>query len=142
MKTVTQLSISHSFAAELTAAAVAYAENNSIAIATCVVDIHGRIKSLQVMDGAAIIADDLVVKKAKTALLGLSSQDFAEAVSAVPAIEKSMLELPQITLLGGGYPIIENEQIIAAFAVGGATVDMDIACAEAALDAVQANNKK
>ncbi|NRB40075.1 MAG: heme-binding protein [Pseudomonadales bacterium] len=137
MFTVSQISVSHRSAVLFTQAAVAYASKNQLAIAACVVDVHGRIKSLQVMDGAAIIADELVVKKARTALLGLSSAAFAEAVSAAPAVEKSMLTLPQMTLLGGGYPLIQGEEVIGAFAVGGASVELDIACAEAALDAVK-----
>ena len=140
LETVSQVSISHRSASQLTAAAVAWAAEKNVAIATCVVDVHGRVKSLQVMDSAAIIADELVLKKATTALSGLNSNDFAEAVAAYPAVEKSMLALPQITLLGGGYPLLDNEKIIGAFAVGGATVDMDIACAEAALKAIK--NKK
>ena len=137
MHTVSQLSISHSSAMQLTQAAEAFAKKKGLTIAACVVDMHGRVKSLVVMDNAPLIADELVVKKARTALVGMSSADFAEAIAPLPAMEKSMLDLQHITLLGGGFPIFNQQQLIGAIAVGGATVDMDIACAEAALQAVK-----
>ena len=133
MQTTSQITISHTSAIALTQAAVEYASAHNMAIATCVVDIHGRTLALQVMNGASLIADELVLRKAKTALLGLSTEAFASAVSAVASVEKSMLALEQITLLGGGYPLLQGDVVIGGFAVGGATVDMDMACAEAAL---------
>jgi uncharacterized protein GlcG (DUF336 family) len=136
MKTVNQISISHVSALALVNKAVECATAINITISACVVDMHGRVKAKVTMDGTSIIADELVEKKARTALLGLSSSDFAGAVKDAPDIAQSMLQLPQITLLGGGYPLYEQGKLVGAFAVGGAMVDQDMACAEQVLAAL------
>lgn len=136
MITVNQTSISHVSAQALVNKAVECAAAMNIAISACVVDMHGRVKAKVTMDGTSIIADELVEKKARTALLGLSSSDFARAVKEAPDIAQSMLQLAQITLLGGGYPLYENGKLVGAFAVGGAMVDQDMACAEQVLAAL------
>ena len=133
MQLTTQTSISHRSAQDLMAAAVMAAEQMGVHISACVVDTQGRVKAQVVMDQTAIIADDLVVKKARTGLLGLSSADFAEAVAQSPEVSQSMLQLQQITLLGGGFPLKHNGTLVGAFAVGGASLDQDISCAEQAL---------
>ena len=98
MQTISQRSISHQSAQQLIQAAERYAGQQKLSIAACVVDVHGRVKSLLIMDNTPLIADELVVKKAQTALLGMTSADFAAAIEPVPAMEKSMLDLQHITL--------------------------------------------
>lgn len=134
LKTVNQASIAHVSALELVNKAVEHARAMNIAISACVVDVHGRVKAKVVMDGAALIADELVERKARTALLGMASGDFGRAVASLPDIAQSMVQLPQITLLGGGYPLHANGVLVGAFAVGGGTVEQDTACARAVLD--------
>lgn len=129
MQTVNHASIAHVSALDLVNKAAEVAVGMNIAISACVVDRHGRVKAKVVMDGTAIIADELVERKARTALLGISSSDFASAVQDLPDIARSMLQLPQITLLGGGYPLYHEGVLVGAFAVGGATVEQDMACA-------------
>ena len=133
LDTISQRSISSAHALRLVSLAVEVATAQGIAIAAVVVDAHGRIKAQVVMDNAALIADALVVKKARTALLGLSSADFAAALEASPAMAQSFLQLPDICLLGGGYPLVDAGVVVGAFAVGGATVAQDMACAEVVL---------
>lgn len=136
LQTVNQASISHTSALELVNKAVEHAQTMKIAISACVVDVHGRVKAKVVMDGAALIADELVERKARTALLGMASGDFGRAVQGLPDIAQSMLQLPQITLLGGGYPLYADGVLAGAFAVGGATVEQDMACASGTLAGV------
>lgn len=137
MKTIEQISIASTQALEIINDTVSEATNMGLHIAACVVDCNGRVKAKVVMDGASIIADVLVEKKARTALCGLSSEDFAGAVGQFDDIRQSMLQLEGITLLGGGYPLIVDGRVVGAFAVGGATVDQDIACAKAVLEKLE-----
>ena len=134
MKIITQEVISYQSAVELVSEAIKVAEAMNIQVSACVVDINGRVKAKVTMDGAPIIADELVEKKAKTALLGMSSQDFGAVVKDIPEVKSSMLTLDQITLLGGGIPLIAHEKIVGAFAVGGGTTDQDVECATKALE--------
>jgi uncharacterized protein GlcG (DUF336 family) len=128
MQTFQQTHISAGAALALVNKAVTVAAEMQIAIAACVVDGNGRVKAKVVMDGASLIADELVEKKARTALLGLPSDQFALAVNDTPAISHSMLQLSSVTLLGGGYPLYDNGVLVGAFAVGGALIDQDMAC--------------
>lgn len=136
MKIIQQASISHDSALQLVTAAVNAAQDMQIAISACVINVHGRVLAKVSMDGASLIADELVEKKARTALSGLSSADFGLAVETLPAIRDSMLQLSGITLLGGGFPLRANGVVVGAFAVGGALLDQDIACAMQAMAAL------
>ena len=133
MQLTNQVNISHHGALQLVNKAVNFASKANFSISVCVIDSHGRVKAKVTMDNASLIADELVEKKARTALLGLSSADFADAVKDVPPVMHSMLALADITALGGGLPIIVDGQIVGALAVGGALPDQDIACAQHAL---------
>lgn len=134
MQTVEQKNISHGSALALINEAASIATEMNIAVAACVLDAAGRIKAKMVMDGAPVIADELVEKKAKTALLGMGSQDFAGAVQDLPAVRDSMLQLSGMTLLGGGLPLMVDGVLVGAFAIGGGTVDQDIDCAQKVLE--------
>lgn len=106
------------------------ANKMNITIGACVVDGSGRVKAKIIMDGANIITDELVERKAKTSLLGLSSHDLALAVEGNAAVLASMTNLGQLTLMGGGFPIIVAGEVVGGFAIGGASVEQDIRCAE------------
>lgn len=134
MHIVEQKNISHSSALALVNEAAAVAADMNIAIAACVLDTAGRIKAMLVMDGAPLIADELVQKKARTALLGLSSQEFAAAVQELPDVRDSMLQLSGMTLLGGGLPLISGGVLVGALAIGGGAVDQDVECARRVVD--------
>jgi len=133
--TFTQNQISCETALAWVQEAFTQAKAQQLSIAACVVDINGRVKAKAVMDGAQLIADELVERKAKTALLGLSSQDLANAVEPSPAVVASMTSLAPLTLMGGGFPIVHEGQVIGGFAVGGALVEQDIALAESVMAA-------
>ena len=133
MQTIKQIHVSYQQAQALIDKTFLEAEKENLAVAACVVDANGRIKAKMVMDGTSLIADELVEKKAKTALLGLSSEDFGNIIHDQTIVRDSMLQLDGLTLMGGGLPLMQEGQIIGAFAVGGALVDQDIALAKAVL---------
>lgn len=133
MQTVNEISISHVTAQQLLDCVMQVAAAMQIVVSACVVDRHGRVKAKVVMDGSPLIADELVERKAHTALSGLSTAEFAEAVANLPAVRDSMLQLDNTTLLAGGVPIVYQQQVIGALAVGGASTEQDRLCAEEAL---------
>jgi len=136
MHTTVQTHISSVSALALINKAVEVAQQMNISIAACVVDAGGRVRAKVVMDGTTLIADELVEKKARTALLGLPTDQFAEALKDAPAIAQSMMQLSAITLLGGGYPLFEGGLLVGAFAIGGALIDQDMACASVVLEQI------
>ncbi|MCK5881764.1 MAG: heme-binding protein [Sinobacterium sp.] len=113
--------------------AFSVAKGMDIAIGACVVDMQGQIKAQCIMDGAPLITAELISRKAKTGLLGVSSQELAIAVEADSAAVASMTSLSNLTLMGGGFPIIVEGEVVGGFAIGGASVEQDIACADVIL---------
>lgn len=137
MKNTHQINtLSHELAQSLVIKAESIAVEQGVAVCVAVVDSTSRLKAFLAMDGAAPIAEEMAIKKAKTALLGLTSAQLGAAMQETPAQLLSMGVSPQISYMGGGVPIVVDEQLIGAIAVGGATPEQDEACATAALKEV------
>lgn len=137
MKNTHQINtLSYELAQSLVIKAQSIAAEQALAVCVAVVDSTGRLKAYVAMDGASPIAEEMAIKKAKTALLGLTSAQLGEVMQAAPAAMLSMGVSNNISYLGGGVPIMLDEQLIGAIAVGGATPEQDEACAQAALNAV------
>ncbi len=133
MQTYSQINISHVAAMGIAEKAVKFATNMHIAISVCVVDLDGRIKAKLTMDGAPLIADELVEKKARTALLGMSTASFKQWIRENPELMQSFLALENITVVNGGYPLWFKGRVIGAFAIGGGTAEQDEICADAVI---------
>ena len=128
---VTQTSISSAAALIWINYAVQVAYKMSLTVGVCIVDVNGRVIGKFIMDGAPIITVDLIERKAKTALLGLSSHELGVAIVDSPAVLHSLSQLDSITTMGGGLPILVDGKIVGGFSIGGALVEQDIACAQA-----------
>ncbi len=128
---ITSISLESSW--QLLGKTLEQAKAENLNVAACVVSAGGRTLAKFVMDGAPLIADELIERKARSALLGLSSQQFGEILAENVAVRDSMMGLGELTLLGGGLPIMHDGQLLGAFAVGGALVEQDVALAEKVL---------
>ncbi|WP_372759669.1 heme-binding protein [Litorivivens sp.] len=126
-------SISSAAALALIDAAVNKANAMGVAVAVAVVDTDGMLKAFHRMDHTPVIAVDAVPAKARAALMGLSTEELAEALSNNQANLLSMVTMKDVTLLGGGLPIRSGEKIIGAIGVGGALTEEDVKIGEAAL---------
>ena len=134
MQTYQQTHLTYKQAIAMLELTLQFAEQDQLSVAACVVDQNGRVVAKMVMDGTSLIADSLVEQKAYTALLGLSSEDFAKVLQDQPLVRESMLKLAPLTLMGGGLPLYHEGQLVGAFAVGGALVEQDIALASKVLE--------
>lgn len=130
-------SISSAAALTLIDRAVAKASEMDLAVAIAVVDTDGMLKAFHRMDGTPVIAVDAVPAKARAALMGLSTEELAEALSDNLANLLSMVTMKDVTLLGGGLPIRAGDKTIGAIGVGGAMTEQDVAIAEAALESLE-----
>lgn len=128
-----QLHISLALATHLAAAAIEAAEAANLQIACVVVDNNGRCRTLSVMDGAPVVADEMALQKARTALLGLPSGEMGQAMLADTAAFHSFVKQASVNFLGGGLPIVHQGETLGAIGVGGAMPEQDAACAEAAI---------
>lgn len=131
-------SISSNAAMQLISAAVTKAAEMNVAVAVAVVDTEGQLKAFHRMDRTPVVAVDAVQAKARAALMGLSTEELAEAMADNLPILLSMVTLKDVTLLGGGLPIHHGGVVIGAIGVGGALTEQDIAIAEAALASLSA----
>ena len=88
------------------------------------------------MDGAPLISIEVAQNKAYTALLGAPSQDFFNRIKDDPALLAGAPHIPRIVTFGGGLPIRADGAVVGAIGVSGGTVEQDIACAQAGLEAI------
>ncbi len=133
--TFTKQSITASMAQKMVAAAVAKAEELGVGQVVAVLDESGLLKAFCRMEGTPLVSIEASQNKAYTALLGMPSQDFFDSIKDDPALVAGVPHLPRIVTFGGGLPIRSGDAVVGAIGVSGGTVEQDIACAQAGLDA-------
>ena len=134
--TFTKQSISAAVAQKMVAAAVAKAEELGVGQVVAVLDESGLLKAFCRMEGTPLVSIEASQNKAYTALLGMPSQDFFDSIKDDPALVAGVPHLPRIVTFGGGLPIRSGDAVVGAIGVSGGTVEQDIACAQAGLDAL------
>ena len=133
--TFTKQSITARMAQKMVAAAVAKAEELGVGQVVAVLDESGLLKAFCRMEGTPLVSIEASQNKAYTALLGMPSQDFFDSIKDDPALVAGVPHLPRIVTFGGGLPIRSGDAVVGAIGVSGGTVEQDIACAQAGLDA-------
>jgi uncharacterized protein GlcG (DUF336 family) len=123
----------------LISAAVNAARAINLKISVCVLDSSGRLKAFLSMDGAPAISHETCVKKAKTAVgFGLpTGQTWHDFIKNDPILLMGAQHLPDFILLGGGSPILINNELVGAIGVSGGHYSQDEKCVAAALEAVK-----
>jgi uncharacterized protein GlcG (DUF336 family) len=130
-------SISAESAAKMVEAAVAKAKSLGVPQIVAILDESGLLKAFCRMDSAPLISIEVAQNKAYTALLGAPSQDFFNRIKEDPALLAGVPHIPRIVTFGGGLPIRIGETVVGAIGVSGGSVEQDIACAQAGLDAIR-----
>lgn len=104
-------------------------------VTVAVTDVGGHLVAFQRSDGAKFLTERIAIDKAWTAVsFGISTKLWASALTD-PAITQ-MGNIPRLLAAGGGYPIIEDGDVIGGLGVSGGTHDQDEQVAEAALRAL------
>src|ERR1700677_2402509 len=129
-------SISGETAAKMVEAAVAKAKALGVPQIVAILDESGLLKAFHRMDGAPLISIEVSQNKAYTALLGAPSQDFFNRIKDDPALLAGAPHIPRIAVFGGGLPIKVDGAVVGGIGVSGGSVEQDIACAQAGLDAI------
>lgn len=135
-KTYARNTISYESAAKMVAAAVAKAEELGCKQNVAVVDEGGNLKALGRMDGAPLLGVEGCQRKAFTALFGVGTQDLYNAIKEDQSLVVGLSHFSRATMVGGGLPIVVDGEVIGGIGVGGGTVDEDVACSQAGLDAL------
>ena len=129
-------SISAEVAQKMVAAAVAKAEKLGVPQVVAVLDESGLLKAFCRMDGAPLVSIDVSQNKAYTALFGMPSHEFFNFIKDDPALLAGVPHIPRIATFGGGLPIQIDGAVVGGIGVSGGSVEQDIECAQAGLDAI------
>jgi len=128
--------VSAEVAQKMIAAAMAKAHSLGVPQVVAILDESGLLKGFCRMDGSPLISIEVAQNKAYTALLGAPSQDFFNRIKDDPALLAGVPHIPRIVTFGGGLPIRIDGAIVGAIGVSGGSVEQDIACAQAGIDAI------
>jgi uncharacterized protein GlcG (DUF336 family) len=109
-------------------------------VAVCVMDIHGNIVLKHRMNGAPTFSIELSERKAYTsALVGLRTAELSPLVQPGQDLFALLgLSGGRFCSMGGGAPLISDEQLVAGVGVSGGSVEQDVSILEAALREIAA----
>lgn len=125
--------ISQTAANEAVQAALAYAIENRWNIAAFVVDPGGHMLAAGRLDMTPPVVSDFAFDKARTAVLGRPTRDFASRMLSNPELNLGLVNRPKLCAWEGGIPIFEDGILIGAIGVSGAAGSEDTECAKAAI---------
>lgn len=114
--------------------AVSTAEKLGIKVHAAVVDSHGNTLAYLRMPGAFFHSESLAIDKAYTAAsFGFPSGDWLTMVGDNERLRAGLITRPRLVVLGGGLPILNENQCIGGIGVSGGSEEEDDLCAQAAL---------
>jgi uncharacterized protein GlcG (DUF336 family) len=116
-------------AKQVAAAAEAEARRHNWAVSIAVLDDSGQMLLFQRMDGAKLVATDIAIRKARTAVFFQGPTKDLEM--EVAAGRTALLPIDGFMPLEGGVPLISGGQIVGAIGVSGVTGPQDAQCAQA-----------
>lgn len=108
-------------------AAEAEARKNNWAVSIAVLDDSGQMLLFRRMDGAKLVATDIAIRKARTAVYFQGPTKDLEA--EVAGGRTTLLPIDGFMPLEGGVPIRSGGQLVGAIGVSGVTGAQDAQCA-------------
>jgi uncharacterized protein GlcG (DUF336 family) len=124
-------------AKRMTVAAEAEAAKNGWLVSVAVVDDGGNLLLFHRMDNSKLVAIDIAIRKAKTAVF-FQGETKALELEVTKGGRTSLLPIDDFMPLEGGLPITVEGKIIGAIGVSGMAGDQDAQCAVAGLKALGA----
>jgi cob(I)alamin adenosyltransferase len=108
------------------------AKEIGIPVVLSVVDQNGDVIESRRMDDALIVSITLAPHKAYTAAtVRLATHELAKVAQPGEPLYGIDINLPKITLVGGGLPLTKDGKVVGAVGVSGGSVTQDISVAEA-----------
>ncbi len=135
--TFTKQSITAEQAQIMLDAAIVKAEEINKPMVIAIVDESGQLKSFRRMDGAALISIGVAQDKAYSAVAnawGHATHEFYDHIKKNPATLIGIPHIPRYMVIGGGFPIKINGEVVGGIGVSGGNADQDITVAKAALE--------
>jgi uncharacterized protein GlcG (DUF336 family) len=135
--TYSKQSISEELAQKLIDAATKKAREIGQPMSIAILDEGGGLKAFKRMDGASLLSVEISQIKAYTAAgnkTGSPTHELYNNIKDNPALVIGLPHLPKYTIVGGGFAIRIDGQIIGGIGISGGTAEQDIVVAEAALN--------
>ncbi len=108
------------------------AKEIGVPMVLAVVDQNGDVIEARRMDDALIVSVTLAPHKAYTAAtVRLPTHELAKVAQPGQSLYGIDVNLPKITLVGGGLPLHKDGKVVGAVGVSGGSVEQDIAVAQA-----------
>ncbi|GAO52934.1 heme-binding protein [Novosphingobium sp. MD-1] len=126
-------------AQKMLAAGVSAAEQMGVPMSLVAVDRSGHVKAVAQMDGASVLPYQVAFKKAWTAAAtGAPTTGVRAFIASDEGSSLSMPHLADFSVIDGGVPILVDGVCVGAVGVSGATAELDLKVAEAAIAGLQA----
>jgi uncharacterized protein GlcG (DUF336 family) len=121
-------------ARRVAAAAEAEARRNNWAVSIAVLDEAGHLVVFHRMDGAKLVAIDIAIRKARTAVY--FQQPTKSLEEEVAGGRTALLPIDGFMPLQGGIPLMADGVLVGAVGVSGVTGAQDAQCAQAGATAL------
>lgn len=129
--------LTHTGVKKMIDACVQKANEFNIAINIMVLDDGGNSKGFLRMDHAPLIGEKIAHNKAYTAVgFGIPTSEWYPTIKDNPVLLHGLVHIDKMVILGGGLPIYQDTHLIGSIGVSGGTMEQDVLCAQAALDAL------
>ncbi|MGE0314436.1 MAG: heme-binding protein [Lautropia sp.] len=137
MNSIVKRSIDAGTGRRAIAAAAAKAVEMKKAMSIAITDESGALKAFERMNGASLLSIDIAINKAYTASsFGMPTHVWYEFIKDDPPLLHGITHTPRLVIFGGGFPIVEDGQVIGAIGVSGGHYTEDMEVARAALAAI------
>ncbi|QYU68234.1 heme-binding protein [Leptolyngbya sp. 15MV] len=128
-------SVDGATAQRLIDAGIAKARDLKKAMCIAIVNEAGQLKAFHAMDGAPHLAIQIAQDKAYTASsFGIATHVWWDFIKNDPPLLHGIVHTPRLVIFGGGYPLMEDGQMIGAIGVSGGHYADDMEVARAALE--------
>jgi uncharacterized protein GlcG (DUF336 family) len=117
-------------AKRMAAAAEAEARKHNWAVSIAVVDDGGHLVLFQRLDGAKLVATDIAIRKARTAVYFQGETKGLEE-EVTKGGRTALLPIDGFMPLEGGIPLLVDGKVVGAIGVSGVTGEQDALCAKA-----------
>lgn len=139
MATFTIRSIDAETAQIALAASAAKAKQLGHAMSIAICDGSGLAKAVLRMDGASDATLKIAQDKAYTsASYGMATHALWDFIKNDPPLQHGFPSVPRTIVFGGGYPIIDDGQVVGAIGISGGHYSDDMEVARAGLAAIGA----
>lgn len=113
-------------------AGIRHAATIGVPMVLVVADAAGQLVELRRMDGALLVSVDLAPRKAHTAAaVRMPTSELARLAQPAAPLFGIAANMPGLTLVGGGLPLLRGGAVVGAVGVSGGAVEQDVAVAEA-----------